>query len=353
MPTFSPPIATIVVNGHTYTNTDFEANPLGTFANIANDFSTIIAALSLVGVLTKAISGNVTLTGGEAANIGFIFTGALSADATITFPSSYKGICQVINRTTGSHTLFVWRGAGAVASVAPGGTATQSGATLFCDGTDFLLIDGVQKTASGARTLTDFTVNGAATVTGALSAGVTNLTGTLTTTGNLNTGAGLNVNGTTALTGAVNTGGTLFSAGSLNTGSDLNALGNSTITGTLTIGGAISAGGTAHFGGTVSAVASSGEAHVKHDSVAGQAAWSEYDTAGLARWLVGKNNTAEGGSNAGSDYAIGRYADDGTSALGVPLKIRRSDGAIILDLPTSAPSGSGALWRDGVDVKIV
>ncbi|MBZ0296085.1 MAG: hypothetical protein K8L99_26230 [Anaerolineae bacterium] len=45
------------------------------------------------------------------------------------------------------------------------------------------------------------------------------------------------------------------------------------------------------------------------------------------RWVFQVNGTAEGGSDAGSDFLIGRY-DDAGSYLGAALQITRSNGAV-------------------------
>ncbi|MEY4925718.1 MAG: hypothetical protein RI894_154, partial [Bacteroidota bacterium] len=49
--------------------------------------------------------------------------------------------------------------------------------------------------------------------------------------------------------------------------------------------------------------------------------------AGVDRWLFGKSNTAESGSNAGSNLFINRYNDAGT-LLGQPFTINRSNGYV-------------------------
>ena len=56
------------------------------------------------------------------------------------------------------------------------------------------------------------------------------------------------------------------------------------------------------------------------------------------RWqLVFGGNGAESGANAGSDFALNRFADDGTTLLGASLSITRSSGAIATDVrPTFA-----------------
>ena len=52
---------------------------------------------------------------------------------------------------------------------------------------------------------------------------------------------------------------------------------------------------------------------------------SIYGRAAAVRWRVVANNTAEGGSDAGSDLAIRRFSDSG-GLLGTALFVRRSDG---------------------------
>jgi hypothetical protein len=58
-------------------------------------------------------------------------------------------------------------------------------------------------------------------------------------------------------------------------------------------------------------------------------------TAGAMRWLVGANNAAEAGANAGSNYVIGRY-DDGGAFLGWPIIITRSTGAVAFEAAIAA-----------------
>ena len=49
-------------------------------------------------------------------------------------------------------------------------------------------------------------------------------------------------------------------------------------------------------------------------------------TAGKDRWQWGANASAEGGANAGSDYVLNRYADDGLTLLGAALTLERATG---------------------------
>jgi hypothetical protein len=68
------------------------------------------------------------------------------------------------------------------------------------------------------------------------------------------------------------------------------------------------------------------------------------------RWLVGANGTAEGGSNAGSDFIIIRQNDSG-GIIDTPVTITRSTGNVTLrnsigvwntTPPTSKPAFTGA-----------
>lgn len=53
----------------------------------------------------------------------------------------------------------------------------------------------------------------------------------------------------------------------------------------------------------------------------------EFQTAFVNRWRITANNTAEGGSNAGSDFDIRRYSDAGAD-LGLIMSATRSNGNI-------------------------
>ena len=50
-----------------------------------------------------------------------------------------------------------------------------------------------------------------------------------------------------------------------------------------------------------------------------------FSTLGSSRWSLAANGTVEGGSDAGSDFVITRYADDG-DAIGAAMSITRADG---------------------------
>jgi len=71
----------------------------------------------------------------------------------------------------------------------------------------------------------------------------------------------------------------------------------------------------------------------------------QLETAGLLRWLLAENSTAEGGSNAGSDFFINRVADDGVTLLGTSLSIVRSTGVATFE--TTPQAGANALLHAG------
>jgi len=78
-----------------------------------------------------------------------------------------------------------------------------------------------------------------------------------------------------------------------------------------------------------------------------------FKTAEVNRWSLFTNSTAEGGSNAGSDFFLGRYNDAG-SVLSTPLAIYRATGRMVLTVPqatgalhvvgSSAPSSGNIIF---------
>jgi hypothetical protein len=81
------------------------------------------------------------------------------------------------------------------------------------------------------------------------------------------------------------------------------------------------------------------------DGDAGQSKIITYRTAGLQRFGLYVNNTAESGSNAGSNFAIRAYSDAGT-LLNTPVFIQRSTGNVGINTLTGTAKlqvvGSGA-----------
>lgn len=64
-----------------------------------------------------------------------------------------------------------------------------------------------------------------------------------------------------------------------------------------------------------------------------------YRTAGVTRWEIGADNSAESGSNAGSNYDINRYSDAG-SYIDTPFTILRDTGLARINLDPGSRFGS-------------
>jgi hypothetical protein len=64
---------------------------------------------------------------------------------------------------------------------------------------------------------------------------------------------------------------------------------------------------------------------------------------GAVRWRMLANNTAESGSNAGSDFVIRRFSDTG-SLLGTGLFMQRSDGQIMTGSGTAGGARISVVW---------
>lgn len=362
----SPPVATININGHTYTNADWEANTPGVIGSLGNDIATVIADAALVGVLTKTISGNVVLSGPESSNIGFIFVGALTGIANITFGAGFHGIAQIENQTTGGFAIVCGLAAGTTVSVPSVGSTAA-----FCDGTNFSLQSGIVRTSTGSQVIGTLDVSGGTlsvsggnlTVTGtALIGEAATFNGTIdvasdaTVGGNLSIPAGnVTVSGTASIGETGTFGGSISVASDASVGNNLTVAGTISVVGTATFDGAAQVDGNLNVvGGQLSVDSPTSECEIIHNSSNGQGAFSIFQTSSLHRWYAGKNSDVESGSDVGSDYIISSYHDSGAISL-IPFKILRANGRIILaDLPTSASGlASGTIWNNGGVLNVV
>ena len=192
--------------------------------------------------------------------------------------------------------------------------------------------------------------------------GTLSVAGAATITGNVNFGGTASVAGVATIAGAASFGATANIAGNASVGGALSLTGNLTGGGTASVAGAATIGGAVSIGGALSThgdslahISAAGDGFVLADGAAGGfSAWSAYRASGSNRWWIGRDNASETGGDAGSDFVFIPWADDGTTQKAAPLTLRRSDGAIIMALPTSA-SGlpSGALWNNAGVVSIV
>ena len=67
------------------------------------------------------------------------------------------------------------------------------------------------------------------------------------------------------------------------------------------------------------------DGNIRLEGGAGDTRYYQVTTDAALRWAFGANGTAEGGSNAGSNFVINNYDDSGT-VIGTPLTITRSSG---------------------------
>jgi hypothetical protein len=118
----------------------------------------------------------------------------------------------------------------------------------------------------------------------------------------------------------------------------LDVRGAATFTGALTGTTATMSGSITSTGGTIQAsggpfqvnrVGDAAAAQMFIDADAGQVGEVNFRTGAVSRWAIRKNATAEGGSNAGSDFEIQPRTDAG-AALPVAIAITRSTGAVTL-----------------------
>jgi microcystin-dependent protein len=78
---------------------------------------------------------------------------------------------------------------------------------------------------------------------------------------------------------------------------------------------------------------------------AGNGRWAQFLSSTSLRWLLGANTVAEGGSNAGSNFDLIAYADDGVTVLGTALEFVRS--TLVGTFATTPNVGANAIYHQG------
>lgn len=334
-------ISNIVVNGHTYTDADWRADWEGTISAVANDIAAAIGGAAIVGgTLFKALSGSVTLSTSESNdNRVFVFTGALAADATVTFDPAFQGLATIINNTTGGFGVIVKLAAGTGVTIANGSTAL-----VYCDGTNFSFAVGILSTSTGSSVNGTLSVSGNTTISGSatISGGLhldndIQVNGDGSFNGDMHIGGGFEVFGVTALHGDVNIEGDINSTGEFSSDTLLAASG-------CTITGANRA---------FQVAAALGEIRGALSAPSGQACWWMTETAGTPVWLFGKNTSAQAGSNTGADFDIVACSDGGTPT-GTPFRIYRDTREVNMPLLPTSSAGlrSGSLWNNAGVVSV-
>ena len=127
---------------------------------------------ALGGTATKSISGNITLSTTEAQNTGYKFTGTLSGNATITWPT-FAGMAAIRNATTGGFSIICGI-AGTTVTVLNGEVVA-----IWSDGTDFVRLaqigGGIGSTGSGQVVLGTSPTIASPSLTGTISIGTITL----------------------------------------------------------------------------------------------------------------------------------------------------------------------------------
>lgn len=106
--------------------------------------------------------------------------------------------------------------------------------------------------------------------------------------------------------------------------------------------------------GTVAAINGSFSGPVALNGTSATYRYMRFTTNGSTRWDMGINDTAESGSNAGSDFFINSFNDAGT-VTGTPFRIRRDNSTVEVAGTIFARklSGSGDVLVIGNDSKLV
>jgi len=89
----------------------------------------------------------------------------------------------------------------------------------------------------------------------------------------------------------------------------------------------------------------SGVVGAAYAAAAGVARLVKFLTSTALRWAMGAETTAESGANAGSNWVLRRYADDGATLLGTSLAFTRSTGVGIFEATPQV--GANAIYHQG------
>lgn len=227
--------------------------------------------------LQKSVTGGTTtLTLTEAANVVQTYTGVLTSNETVVLPAVVQ-VYYISNATTGAFNFLV-KAPGAGTTVA---IPTSQNAVLFCDGTNVI---NASTTTSG---VTGLVLGSGTALTPSMGIGASN-TGIFSSGSNQVSIASNSVKvadfGTTGLT--INAPSSLFTINS-----------------------------------------PSGNAARGMIRTVGNYAIDSYYTGANLRWSYGVDNSAESGSNAGSNWFLQTYNDAG-APLATPFSVSRATGIV-------------------------
>jgi len=323
-------ISTLDVHGNVITDAMWRADWEGTIVLAIESIVNFQLGIEAAGLLPKAITGPVTLSGPESQNIAFVITGTATAGDKITFAAGFLGLAVIVNLTNAD--LIAGLAAGDTVPIVTGGVTAA-----VCDGTDFTLHTGVIGTATGAKIIGDLLITTDLAVTEDLTVG-----GSAVIDVNASVGGTFGVVGTATFDGIV-------TAVTLSISGNGGVAGNLGVDGTLTGDGEANFVGEGSFGNTVSVTADAAtEAAINLDSDAGQGAWLKIYSGGILRWKIGKNLIAEGGGNTGGGLDF--WAHDAAGSLVGNILTMNRDGTITFNttlLPTSAAGlVAGTVWSN-------
>lgn len=306
-------IANININGHTYTDAMWRADWEGTISGIANDIADAVAGAALVGgTLHKVLTGSYTLTAAESLNRVYVYSGSLGGAVTVAFDVSFRGLAFIKNTTN----QIVYQ---AQTGLTPFATIPAGGSMLaYSDGVGVYNTSSITQTGTGSAITGTLTVSNGMTVTGSsvFNNGIT-VTGNSTFNNDLGV-VGLLTGGTVAATAGLSTAGYLNVTGVTTFSGQMNLDDNLIVTGDVTV-----------YGGEINTIVASGEARHRFSTPNAQSQWLEFQTTGTGRWLVGKSNHADIGSNKGSNFQIVGLTDAGEgTGMVVSFEIFRENGHI-------------------------
>ncbi|WP_416464398.1 tail fiber domain-containing protein [Sphingomonas sp. VDB2] len=297
-------------------------------------------ALSAIAALATTEFGRGALTLGDGAAFrSYIGAGTSSADGTVTAVAAGSGMAfatigaagSVTLGTPSSVTLGSTNGVGAGThshAFAPGGTSAQ-----------YLRGDGslaTFPTGSALSTVDDSNVT--LTLGGGPGNALLNATSiSVGWSGQLPVARG--GTGAASLTGYVKgNGAAALSASATIPSTDISGLG--TMAG-QSAGAVAITGGTASLA-SLSVAPASGPANAAINAANGQSASLSLYTAGVEMWRVERTATANGGSNAGSDFAV-RRMDDSGALLGTAISVSRATGAMTIGSVTSSGASAAVI----------
>src|SRR5215472_5919134 len=304
----------------------------------------VTAAAACANIQAAYLAGNNTFSGANTFN-----TSVLTASAGITVTAG--GITVAGSSSFSTSTAF----AGGITF----GNTAVTGATLSSHIALYSTTYGINVISNNLQLVANGGVSLQATNAGCTIPGTLTVTGATTLNGNVTAGPGIQfTNRGVMSTTAPTQGGYLFwnrtgtgtialinqrglGSGGIEFG-EVDTSGNVTQTITFGYTGNLTAFGNVFVGGSTSAGGSGTSLNISGAVSTYRGVY--FQTTNSTRWQIQITNTAEGGSNAGSDFKIGRFSDTATY-IDDPIVISRATGLITLsqgftgtpNAPTAAP----------------